>query len=200
MHRQLSTSTESHLIRDSFENDVASLSSLSRWKPDRARVLASQLASKGYFAGEAAGLRLAFNNGKTFSLVWSGLVYTDTFTLYFSAEEALAKNPPLNAPSIVLRELEKKMLDMMESIRSKNSNLVIDDLKRLLFRCAATLISLEKVFSLVFSLQGRTHLEHGSASTAYFTFWSHYRSRSSPQLLSLQVLKSGPGSSQNNLR
>ena len=43
--------------------ELASLSTLSGWEPDRAKILASQLASKGYFAGEAAGLRLASREG-----------------------------------------------------------------------------------------------------------------------------------------
>lgn len=30
---------------------------------DRAKILASQIASKGYFAGEAAGIRLASRTG-----------------------------------------------------------------------------------------------------------------------------------------
>jgi phosphatidylinositol 4-kinase len=42
---------------------IASLSLLSGWKPDRAKMLASQLASKGYFAGEVAGIRLASQDG-----------------------------------------------------------------------------------------------------------------------------------------
>jgi phosphatidylinositol 4-kinase len=37
------------------------------------------------------------------------------------------------------------MADTMNAIRGKTSPLTIQDLKRLLFRCAATLISLEKV-------------------------------------------------------
>lgn len=36
-----------------------SLASLSQWKIDRAKMLSSQIAIKGYFAGEAAGIRLA---------------------------------------------------------------------------------------------------------------------------------------------
>jgi len=47
-----------HLI-----SKIASLSLLSGWKPDRAKMLASQLASKGYFTGEVAGIRLASRNG-----------------------------------------------------------------------------------------------------------------------------------------
>jgi len=41
----------------------ASLSALSGWKLDRAKKLASQIAGKSYFAGEAAGLRLASREG-----------------------------------------------------------------------------------------------------------------------------------------
>ena len=49
-----------------------SLSSLSSWKSDRAKVLASQIVVKSYFAGEAAGLRLASSNGKLlqFPILW----------------------------------------------------------------------------------------------------------------------------------
>ncbi|KAG6336316.1 hypothetical protein ID866_2765 [Astraeus odoratus] len=99
-----------------MHHQLTSLYSLSRWKPDRARVLASQLASKGYFAGESAGLRLAYDQDKS----------------------------PPNAHSGVIEALQKKMAETLDAIRNKNSNLVAQDLKRLLFRCAATLISMEK--------------------------------------------------------
>jgi phosphatidylinositol 4-kinase len=49
---------------------VASLANLSSWKPDRAKILASQLASKGYFAGEAAGLRLASREGRNTPIIF----------------------------------------------------------------------------------------------------------------------------------
>lgn len=42
---------------------IASLSSLSISKPDRAKTMASQLASKGYFAGEAVGFRFGRSSG-----------------------------------------------------------------------------------------------------------------------------------------
>jgi len=47
------------------EADVlsASLMTLSRHKPDRAKVLAGQIASKSYYVGEIAGLRLAVRRG-----------------------------------------------------------------------------------------------------------------------------------------
>jgi phosphatidylinositol 4-kinase len=48
---------------DSLMPLLASLSTLSHWKFDQAARLASQIASKGYFAGEAAGMRLASCEG-----------------------------------------------------------------------------------------------------------------------------------------
>jgi hypothetical protein len=43
---------------------IASLASLSQWKTDGAKKLANQIALKGYFAGEAAGVRLASHKGR----------------------------------------------------------------------------------------------------------------------------------------
>ncbi|KIJ17012.1 1-phosphatidylinositol 4-kinase, partial [Paxillus involutus ATCC 200175] len=107
---------------------LTSLRSLSNLESDRARVLASQLASKSYFAGEVAGLRLA----------------------NYKAQVISDKVPPQNAPSADIPALKEKMADTMNAIRGKTSPLTIQDLKRLLFRCAATLISLEKCeYSLV---------------------------------------------------
>lgn len=45
-------------------NLAASLSSLSSSKPDRAKTMANQLTSKGYFAGEAVGFRFGRINSK----------------------------------------------------------------------------------------------------------------------------------------
>ncbi|KAH7879656.1 uncharacterized protein C8R40DRAFT_1158339 [Lentinula edodes] len=99
-----------------------SLAKLSNWSSDKAKVLASQIASKGYFAGEAAGLRLASR----------------------VASDRLEQLPPQDAPSGELMALKKKLAKSMKEIRSKTSTLTVQDLKRLLFRCAATLISLNK--------------------------------------------------------
>ncbi|KAK7467455.1 Phosphatidylinositol 4-kinase stt4 [Stygiomarasmius scandens] len=101
---------------------LTSLSSLANWKEDKAKVLTSQIASKTYFAGEAAGLRLASRQG------------TDKLEII----------PPRDAPSREVAALKKKMSDSMDEIRSKSSHLTVQDLKRLLFRCAATLISMQK--------------------------------------------------------
>ncbi|KAF8163506.1 hypothetical protein B0H34DRAFT_795214 [Crassisporium funariophilum] len=101
---------------------LASLSSLSQWKIDGAKALSSQIAIKGYFAGESAGIRLANRDGA----------------------DKLATLPPQTAPSAEINALKFKLSHTMEEIRKKNSSLTVHDLRRLLFRCAATLISLEK--------------------------------------------------------
>ncbi|KAF7980170.1 hypothetical protein HWV62_39641 [Athelia sp. TMB] len=101
---------------------ITSLSTLSGWEPDRAKILASQLASKGYFAGEAAGLRLASRE----------------------AQDKLDKLPPQRISTTEIVALKNKLANTEEDIVNKRSSLTVQDLKRLLFRCAATLISLEK--------------------------------------------------------
>lgn len=59
--------------------------------------------------------------------------------------DKLEKLPPQSAPSAELHALKTKMARTTDEIRSKSSALTVQDLRRLLFRCAATLISLEKV-------------------------------------------------------
>lgn len=113
---------------------------MSNSKSDKAKVLASQIASKGYFAGEAAGLRLASRTGKC--------AFSDPLILrsYFTkASDQLEQLPPQDAPSGELMALKMKLANSMKEIRNKSSTLTVQDLKRLLFRCAATLISLHKV-------------------------------------------------------
>ncbi|KAG2144576.1 hypothetical protein DEU56DRAFT_790388 [Suillus clintonianus] len=100
---------------------LSSLCSLSNWKSDRARALASQLASKCYFSGEVAGLRLAARKN----------------------QDSLDKVAP-QMQCIGVQPFKDKMADTMNDIRNKRSSLTVQDLKRLLFRCAAILISLEK--------------------------------------------------------
>ncbi|KAJ7172099.1 hypothetical protein C8R46DRAFT_1258016 [Mycena filopes] len=104
------------------QRQLVSLATLSKWKTDGAKSLASQVASKGYFAGEAAGIRLASRQGP----------------------DQLEKLPPQAAPSSEIQALKAKMARTLEEIRNKVSNSTVQDLKRLLFRCAATLISLPK--------------------------------------------------------
>ncbi|ESK94184.1 phosphatidylinositol 4-kinase [Moniliophthora roreri MCA 2997] len=103
-----------------IQRQLAALANLSQWKTDKAKVLASQIASKGYFAGEVAGLRLASR----------------------AASDKIEKLPPQTAPSTEIVALKEKLSQSMKEIRSKSSSLTVQELKRLLFRCAATLISL----------------------------------------------------------
>ncbi|KAG5638985.1 hypothetical protein H0H81_008206 [Sphagnurus paluster] len=98
------------------------LAGLSQWKTDGAKNLANQLAIKSYFVGEAAGFRLACREGS----------------------DKLDKQPPQSAPSAEIQALKTKMNRTMEDIRNKTNSPTDQDLKRLLLRCAATLISLEK--------------------------------------------------------
>ncbi|KAJ6502153.1 hypothetical protein C8R45DRAFT_975566 [Mycena sanguinolenta] len=104
------------------QRQLVSLSTLSKWKTDGAKSLASQVASKGYFAGEAAGIRLASRQGS----------------------DQLEKLPPQAAPTSEIQALKAKVARTLEEIRNKVSSSTVQDLKRLLFRCAATLISLPK--------------------------------------------------------
>jgi len=53
--------------------------------------------------------------------------------------------PPENAPSAEINALKSKLSSTLDEIRGKNSKLTVHDLRRLLFRCAATLIAMEKV-------------------------------------------------------
>ncbi|KII89099.1 hypothetical protein PLICRDRAFT_698221 [Plicaturopsis crispa FD-325 SS-3] len=104
------------------QRDLTSLAALSNWKVDRAKVLSNQLASKGYFAGEVAGLRLASRHGA----------------------DKLDKLPPSQAPFSEIQALKTKLAKTLEEIRGHVSTLTVQDLKRLLFRSAATVISMTK--------------------------------------------------------
>ena len=46
---------------------------LSKHKPDRAKIVTSQIASKAYFTGEIAGLRLAARGGQSYYAL-SGII------------------------------------------------------------------------------------------------------------------------------
>ncbi|TBU65484.1 atypical/PIKK/PI4K protein kinase [Dichomitus squalens] len=104
-----------------IERKLASLSSMSIFKPDRAKTLANQLASKGYYTGEAAG----FKFGRA-----SGLDGLD--------------DPLSFVPKREITLLKKRIADAITSIRDKTNTLTVADLKRLLFRAASTLIFLEE--------------------------------------------------------
>lgn len=52
---------------------------------------------------------------------------------------------PHDTPKTELCVLREKLQSTMEDIRSKRSNLTVQELRRLLYRCAAVLISLDNV-------------------------------------------------------
>lgn len=78
---------------------------------------------------------------------WRLLAFHPSFLLLtiHPGTDKLAILPPQTAPSTEINALKAKLSHTMEEIRAKNSNLTVHDLRRLLFRCAATLISLKKV-------------------------------------------------------
>ncbi len=119
----------------------ASLSSMSTFKPDRAKTMAGQLASKGYFAGEATGFRFGRASGQYLR----GECYnSDTLTRCISGLDGL-EDPLKFVPEREITLLKKRIADAIVAIRDKQSNLTIADLKRLLFRAASTLIFIEQV-------------------------------------------------------
>jgi hypothetical protein len=62
VQRKLCTYRRSHFFNN-FNRFSASLAALSKHKPDRAKIVTSQIASKAYYTGEIAGLRLAGRGG-----------------------------------------------------------------------------------------------------------------------------------------
>ncbi|KAM5531731.1 hypothetical protein V8D89_014580 [Ganoderma adspersum] len=104
-----------------IERKLASLSSMSSFKPDRAKMLASQLVSKGYYTGEAVGFKFGRASGL------DGL-----------------EDPSSFVPKREIAQLKKRIADAITSIRDKTNTLTVADLKLLLFRAASTLIFLEE--------------------------------------------------------
>ncbi|CAE6468907.1 unnamed protein product [Rhizoctonia solani] len=87
---------------------------------DRARVMVTQITSKSHFGGEAGGVRLANRGGV----------------------EEIQLAPPTKAPFIEIKALKAKLAVSVAEIRDKTSKLTVQDLRRLLFRCAAVLMAL----------------------------------------------------------
>ncbi|CAE6500527.1 unnamed protein product [Rhizoctonia solani] len=87
---------------------------------DRARAMATQIASKSHFGGEAGGVRLANRGGI----------------------EEIELPPPTKAPFGEIKALKAKLAVSVAEIRDKTSKLAVQDLRRLLFRCAAVLMAL----------------------------------------------------------
>ncbi|KAF8077714.1 hypothetical protein FPV67DRAFT_1462774 [Lyophyllum atratum] len=105
------------------QRQLTCLANLSQWKTDGAKNLANQIAIKSYFAGEATGVRLACHHG---------------------GPDKLDKLPPQSAPLTEIQALKAKLSRTTEEVRNKNTPLTVQELKRLLFRSAATLLSLEE--------------------------------------------------------
>jgi phosphatidylinositol 4-kinase len=113
---------------------------LSKHKPDRAKILTSQIASKAYFTGEIAGLRLAGRGGQYF-YIFPGVVSTHLFGWL---GKNLQKPPDEQDPVPEISALREKMHSALSAVREKRNSFTIQDLKRLLFRCASALISVPR--------------------------------------------------------
>lgn len=106
-----------------IDRKLTSLSSLSSRRLDRSKMLASQVASKGYFAGEVTGFRFGRSD---FSQPPNVLAMTDF------------------VPGDELERLKQRVTNVIQEIREKKHTMPVKELKRLLFRCAATLIFVDK--------------------------------------------------------
>jgi phosphatidylinositol 4-kinase A len=116
---------------------TVSLGSLSTWPLDGAKTLAGQIGVKSFYAGEAAGIRL--------STCWYYSPWMKILILTDTAMEPLANPPPQNPPPSTMDVLRRDMYRASEEIKSKKSVLTVHDLRRLLYRCAAVLISQKEV-------------------------------------------------------
>ena len=113
---------------------------MSPFKPDRAKTMASQLASKGYYAGEAVGFRVGRASGKFLLISLSCPDDITTLTGLDGLDDRLKF-----VPEKEISQLKKRISAAIIAIRDKQSSLIIADLKKLLFRAAASLISIEQV-------------------------------------------------------
>ena len=121
--------------------NAAAFAHLSKQKPDRAKLFTSQLASKAYSIGEMSGLRLA-DRGGTIILYR----HTELVADWLSAED-MEKNIDDRVPVDEMGDLKKRMAEALNAIREKRNAFSIQDLKRMLFRCASSLITVTKVRS-----------------------------------------------------
>lgn len=104
-------------------------------KRDRARVAAGQLASKAYFTGEASGFHLARVLGQL-----------DILAKVVSL--TLKSGPPRDDAEASPKELEmlkERLANAIKDIAAKKPGWSAHDLKRLLFRCASVIVSLDWV-------------------------------------------------------
>jgi phosphatidylinositol 4-kinase len=102
---------------------------------DAAKAFSSQIAIKGYFAGEAAGIRLANHESR--------LQPTLNVFVMIKSMIGIDQTTLPSAPPTEIDVLKSKLSQTLEGIREKSSKLTVHDLRRLLFRCAATIIAME---------------------------------------------------------
>ncbi|KAG8934422.1 phosphatidylinositol-4- kinase [Tulasnella sp. 417] len=105
-----------------LERKAAPISGIAAWKPDLTRLFVSQVAGKNHYAGENNGIRLAS----------------------CSVPDKLQKQPPVGTPRPETESLRSLLAKALAQICDKTSNLSIQELKRLLFRCASTLALAKK--------------------------------------------------------
>ncbi|KAF8623467.1 hypothetical protein AX15_006251 [Amanita polypyramis BW_CC] len=106
-------------IVDPVQAQLSSLRAMTSWMTDRAKTLISQIAIKSYFTGESSGTRLA------------------------RCMDKLEQQPPLFS-SVDVQSLKVQLNRASDGVRERNSTLTVHDLRRLLFRCAAFILSMEK--------------------------------------------------------
>ncbi|KAJ6465246.1 hypothetical protein DFH09DRAFT_1487200 [Mycena vulgaris] len=87
-------------------------------------------------------------------------------------KKQLEKLPPQAAPSAEIQALKGKMARTLDKIRSKGSSLTVQDLKRLLFRCAATLISLPKLLHYLVALPFEVSIPSALSSGIEIWTWA----------------------------
>ncbi|KAF8743615.1 hypothetical protein AX14_001677 [Amanita brunnescens Koide BX004] len=95
---------------------LSPLASMMPWTTDGAKILASQIAIKGYFTGESSGTRLARHK----------------------------MDPQTSESSADVQHLKVQLSQASKGVREKSCTLTVQDLRRLLFRCAAFILSVEK--------------------------------------------------------
>lgn len=105
-----------------LERKAAPISGIAAWRPDLTKLFASQVAAKNHYAGENDGIRLASSN----------------------LQDKLQKPPPARLPRSETESLRSLLAKALTQICDKTSKLSVQELKRLLFRCASALVSAKK--------------------------------------------------------
>lgn len=103
-------------------------------------------------------------------------------------------------PNTDLVALHEKLKATLEDIRSKRSKLTVLELRRLLYRCAAVLMSLDRVSFFLLRIRKKSHSEthETSAIMTYCITWSSCPSRLPRHQPSSSPSRFGAGSSLRN--